>query len=396
MRQPTPHMPAGSWTEPRGFIIDTGLTDQQSVDHVHAQLTALFERLHVSVHIAPVDASRADPVPVAGPYRLTAEAFSALTPDFNTMDVASRLGWSTLPNDADVSDNEILATEIILALLASPMLIRFPSLDEFHSAIDVRRFMIEAGRHTSMEFHTELVDRPPEFWNYSEESGFTLKPGCSLIEALQITTQPRRSGRLYGFSCYRATEYVILLGMAQEAQRHHPALLKALENQWHTKAVASGRFHEAFLQEIGSNEVPLPMGWYVPGDRVWFRNPDSVSSDIAGFEGSWVIYLGQGLFANFWKPDQPFDLIGKCLEIFFWRDGAVHDPDGALRMDESIVEARVNESRAQPDATQGIVQQMLRLRDLQGIYAQGGCMDNTREWPRWLRPGTCDIRLPGA
>jgi hypothetical protein len=126
------------------------------MDHVHAQLTALFERLHVSVHIAPVDASRADPVPVAGPYRLTAEAFSALTPDFNTMDVASRLGWSTLPNDADVSDNEILATEIILALLASPMLIRFPSLDEFHSAIDVRRFMIEAGRHTSMEFHTEL------------------------------------------------------------------------------------------------------------------------------------------------------------------------------------------------------------------------------------------------
>jgi hypothetical protein len=38
---------------------------------------------------------------------------------------------------------------------------------------------------------------------------------------------------------------------------------------------------------------------------------------------------------------------------------------------------------------------MFRLRDPQGVYAQGGCMDTSRESPRWVRPDTTDIVLPG-
>ena len=37
---------------------------------------------------------------------------------------------------------------------------------------------------------------------------------------------------------------------------------------------------------------------------------------------------------------------------------------------------------------------MQRLRDPQGVYAEGGCVDATREFPRPLCPGTSTIALP--
>ena len=104
-------------------------------------------------------------------------------------------------------------------------------------------------------------------------------------EALTLATQPAYSGRQYAFSCYRATEYVILLAMAQEARDHNPDLLTRLERQWSTRAIMSGTFQETLLRELGSQDQPLPMHWYVPGDRVWFRNPDDASSEPASGSG---------------------------------------------------------------------------------------------------------------
>src|SRR5690606_16260938 len=157
------------------------------------------------------------------------------------------------------------------------------------------------------------------FWRYAETSGFTLKEGVSLIEALRLTTQPDRSNRLYSFSCYRATEYVILLAVAQELEASNPAQLAQLQRQWETRAIMSGQFHDVFLRELGSCSDPLPPMYYVPGDRLWFRNPDGHSSNVEGYEGSWVFYLGDGLFTNFWKRDQPFTVTTKCVELFHWR-----------------------------------------------------------------------------
>ena len=37
---------------------------------------------------------------------------------------------------------------------------------------------------------------------------------------------------------------------------------------------------------------------------------------------------------------------------------------------------------------------MQRPRDPKGVYAEGGCIDTTREFPRPLCVGTADIRLP--
>lgn len=289
-----------------------------------------------------------------------------------------------------------LEREIVVAMLASPVAFDFPSHAEFAAAVRIRANIADAARRTQLAFHTDEVNRPTDCWTYSEARGFTILPGKPLIAALQKATQPDASGRLYSFSCYRATEYVILLGIAQELATVNPPLLAQLQTQWETRAIMSGSFHDVFLHEYGSLEQALPPGYYVPGDRLWFRNPDERSSDIAGYEGSWVIYLGGGLFSNFWKPDQPYTLTDKCIEFFHWRDGAVDGENGELRMDEALVEEHVRRTLNQPAQVEEILHEMFKLRDPQGVYADGGCIDASREHVRLVCPGTAEIVLPLA
>ena len=323
-------------------------------------------------------------------FQLDPHALNSQAPHFDTLGLAAAQQWEGCRDDRD------LQREILWTLLASPVEQEFPSYDEFESARRIRFNLVRAAQNTSMDFKTDEVDRPPEHWRYHPETGFTLKPGKCLIEALTLATQPARSGHQYAFSCYRATEYVMLLAMAQEAHDHNPELFDQLQRQWSTRAIMSGNFQDILLRELGSQDQPLPMNWYVPGDRVWFRNPDDASSDVYGFEGSWVVYLGGGLFTNFWQPDHPYDIPSKCLEIYHWRDGVRRDAQGKLWMDESVVKSHVDSTRACPLQTQQVLERMQRLRDPAGVYAHGGCMDSTREVSRWVRPGTCDIVLPDA
>lgn len=171
-------------------------------------------------------------------------------------------------------------------------------------------------------------------------------------------------------------------------------MLAELQQQWERRAIASGQFHDVFLHEYGSMQAPLPPRYYVPGDRLWFRNPDAHSSDVSGYEGSWVFYLGGGLFTNFWKREQPYTLTAKCVELFHWRHATYRDAAGELRIDEDIVEERVKASMADPAEMAQILALMLRLREPQGVYQSGGCIDTSREYPRGVCPGSAELVLP--
>ena len=287
-----------------------------------------------------------------------------------------------------------LEKEILIALLASPIVMEFPSIEELNANIHIRRNIVVSGRKTELNFDTAAAERPDDCWSFDEEKGFTVKPGCSLIQALKKATQPELSGHLYSFSCYRATEYVILLAIAKELAVCNPSLLDQLQAQCEKRVIRSGQFHEVFLREYGSQESPYPTHYYIPGDRVWFRNPDEYSSDIIGFEGSWVLYLGGGLFTNFWKHNRPYTLADKCLEIYHWRHGTYRNSAGELSMDETIVESRVADSFRNSVEINQIMEKMLRWRDPKNIYGEGGCIDTTREGPRWVCLGTVDLALP--
>lgn len=315
------------------------------------------------------------------------------TPGHDTLDIHHR--WTPLKEaETEEAAHKALDREIVVALLASPLAFDFSDLEALASSIRVRRFMVEAARKTALAFNTAAAERPEAFWRYEEERGFVLQPGQSLICALISATQPEITGKLYDFSCYRATEYVILLGIAQEAQRSNPALFHALQHRNEVHAIRSGLFHDVFLVEYGSMDHPLPSHYYVPGDRLWFRNPDERSSDITGYEGSWVIYMGKGLFSNFWQQNKPYTLVNKCVEIYHWRDGVYVDDQGQLQMDEKRVETLVEKTLNDPAALAHVLERMMRLREPQGVYAQGGCIDTTREHPKQVNASSCDLVLP--
>lgn len=145
------------------------------------------------------------------------------------------------------------------------------------------------------------------------------------------------------------------------------------------------------LRELGTFDEPVPACWFVPGDRIWFRNPDAHSADAEGFEGSWVIYIGDGLFSNFWKRNAPFTLERKCVEIYHWRHATYRGEDGCLRVDEDEVARRVALTEADPAEHARVLALMQRWRDPRGVYEHGGCLDRTRECARWVQPDSCDI-----
>ena len=237
-------------------------------------------------------------------------------------------------------------------------------------------------------------ERPQDCWTYQEDNGFVLRPGVDMVEALIKTMQPEISGQqLYTFSCGRAAEYIMLLATAQELKQNNDPLYQQLQTQWQQRALLADDFNDAFIHEIGALEQPLPMQFYVPGCRVWFRNPDSHSADVEGFEGSWVVYHGSGEFCNLWERDKPFSTTDKCLEIYHWRHGTYTDDAGMLKMNEDIVRQRVQLTKASAEQVTQIVAKMMRYREARGIYQDGGCIDATRDVVRWVCPGTSDLAL---
>jgi hypothetical protein len=322
-------------------------------------------------------------------FRLRPAVQHELAPDWNTLQLCEKLNLHTLESRTD------LEKEILLTMLSGPVTFDYPSYAELAASVRIRQNIVEAARRTALAFHTHKIERPTDYWTYSRDTGFTVLPGKSLIEALRKATQPEVSGHLYAFSCYRASEYVVLLGIAQELANSNPELLHRLQRQWESQALVSEQFQGTFLREYGSMSKPLPPKYYVPGDRLWFRNPHEPSSDVTGYEGSWVFYLGNGLFNNLWKCDKPYSMIEKCVEIYHWRSGMYKDAEGNLQMDESIVEERSRATMSDPVDLERVLDCIMRLRDPFGVYADGGCIDTTREYPRWVCPGTSDIILPG-
>ena len=273
----------------------------------------------------------------------------------------------------------MLISEIILAMALSPNVVYFRSEQELKSNLRMRCTVVNVASRTELNFDTSSITRPQAYWIYTKENGFLLRQGVSLADGLERALCPDVSGYKYAFSCQRASEYLILYAVVCELQKVNKAGLNDVEQQWGKRALTGDDFLFRFLGERGTRENPIPMHYYIPGDRIWFKNPDDHSSDIEGYEGSWVIYLGSGRFCNLWDRQSPYTLEEKCLEIFYWSKSTAVNDSGMLFMNEDLVKERVQLALDDPAIKKPILQKMMVYRDPTGVYADGGCIDLSRD-----------------
>lgn len=314
--------------------------------------------------------------------------FSAiLAPDNDTGKIHERLELDPENRERD------LQQEILLSILLCPVLMEFPSLQELISSIRIRAAIVQAARRASLAFATYEAERPADYWHYDEDRGFILLPGKSLISALEKATNSGDVDKQYTFSCRRATEYLVLLGLAREARNSNTVLYQALHHQAETRALKGREFEQVFVRTIGSTTEPLPIRYFIPGDRTWFRNIDPASAEVTGYEGSWTFYLGSGKFADFWRRDRVFTLETKLACVYHWRNALFRDAAGELQIDEQKVDALISESCRSPRALEEILQETLRLQSPLGTSG-GGCIEPHRERPCLICPETTEVVLP--
>jgi hypothetical protein len=297
----------------------------------------------------------------------------ALCPDFDTTNITTFLRTHQPNRD------RALISEIILAMALSPDVVYFGSEQELKSNLRMRCTVVQVASRTELNFDTSSITRPQAYWIYTKENGFLLRQGVSLADGLERALCPDVSGFTYAFSCQRASEYLILYAVVCELQKVNKTGLNDVEQQWRKRALTGDDFLFRFLGERGTRENPMPMRYYIPGDRIWFKNPDDHSSDLEGFEGSWVIYLGGGRFCNLWDRHRPYTLEEKCLEIYYWSQCVEVSPAGILWMNEAVVKEQVEKALHEQDLSGPILKKMMVYRDPTGVYADGGCIDLSRD-----------------
>lgn len=301
--------------------------------------------------------------------------------------LADSFGFST-----ESSDDELFK-EIVFSKALSPVASSFPSIEEFFAALRVRKNIALIARRTELWFSIDEDTRPSTHWRQLSGDGFALIAGQPLSQALELALCPDASGQSYGFACRQASEYLMLAGLAQELETTNPQLLETIERRWSEQPLRGDTFINAFLTERGSREHPFPKHHYVPGSRVWFKNPDENSTDVDGFEGSWVVYMGAGKFVNLWDKKSPYDIETKCFEVYHWRHCVERTDAGILRMNEDRVKNLMAASMADPAAKHEILHKMMDYRAPVRVYGEGGCIDLTREQARWVCPQTTNISI---
>jgi hypothetical protein len=295
-------------------------------------------------------------------------------PDLDTSTISN-----TLALDASKDAQQDIVAETLLAMALSPETLQFSNARELISNVRMRLHAVDIAARTELNFDTSSITRPQAYWIYTKENGFLLRQGVSLADGLERALCPDVSGFTYAFSCQRASEYLMLYAVVSELRRVNKEALQETEAQWRKRALTGDDFLFRFLDERGTRENPMPMRYYIPGDRIWFKNPDDHSSDIEGFEGSWVIYLGGGRFCNLWDRQRPYTLEEKCLEIYYWSQCVEVSPAGVPWMNEAVVKERVQLALSDPAIKHPILQKMMVYRDPAGVYADGGCIDLSRD-----------------
>ena len=297
-----------------------------------------------------------------------------LMPDYNTLDLRKKMKVYNITNNITKDDDDYnLTVEILLCLLNAPVLFTFDSFDDFIDMIDSRKIIVKYGYLAHVKFDTgKDIKVNVDYFQYNDKDVILLE-NKSLLEGIKKSIIPK--DKLYNYSCQRITEFLLLLGLL-EVNRNKP-IYQQIESIWRRKAIKSELFQDTFLYEYGTKENPIPMKYYIPGDRIWLKNPDDKSSDIVGYEGTWVVYLNDGLFCDFWKDggdvSHQHTLEDIIITIYNWRHSIIESSIDESSIDDKFVQQLNKNINNNPNTKNNIIKSMSKY------YADGGCMDKTRD-----------------
>jgi len=226
--------------------------------------------------------------------------------------------------------------EIVLALLSPGRLTHFAG-----KACNAQALIDHVGVRQNIVLWTEVLswqwpDGGEAFWNRRYWLDGTPRKGVPLADALNDMFF-RQSA--YGFGCYTATKVVFVQGIydyyrrvkrdAVLAQAIAKRLLADGEPLVDIEPGAMWRFEADFdLREL-TRPGKLLRGVdgvaalnFVPGDWVYIRNTDPVSSQKTGYEGSNAIYMGRNRFDDYYNDNgHSYSFREKLDEVHQWRNG---------------------------------------------------------------------------
>jgi hypothetical protein len=183
-------------------------------------------------------------------------------------------------------------------------------------------------------------DGGPAQWNNDYWSRGTPKRGVSLRDAVDDAFVNQNA---YAIGCYTATKLVFVKGVMDyyDRVRESPTLARLIQARlfsdrdplsdiepskawsfypdFNPKDARPGKLL-SIIHEVSPKN-------FVPGDWVYFLNPDPVSSQKVGYEGSNAIYLGGGRFDDYYgENNHAFTYAEKLDEVFQWRYGVFSRP----------------------------------------------------------------------
>lgn len=244
--------------------------------------------------------------------------------------------------------------EIVLALMQSGRRTTFSgkscNFEAFQDHVHVRQMIVAWAEH----LHWKFPDGGPAQWNETYWKNGTLKPGKPLLEAM---TDFFIHQDTCAIGCYTATKIVIIQGILDYYQRIKQdtetanAIKKSLQSDgevlvgiepdtmWGLSSnnPTSDFNPQGKLLNVKMRVAPLN---FIPGDWVYFKNTDSASANISGYEGSNSIYMGRARFDDFYDDnDHHFLYNEKLREVYNWRFGVrsrsrdyahIHNPSSDL------------------------------------------------------------------
>lgn len=226
--------------------------------------------------------------------------------------------------------------EIALALLHPGRLTTYKGPDcglaQFKDDLGVRQNIVAWAQTLAFDW----PEGTPATWNSAYWHKGTPLKGVSIHEAL--TDMVINSGD-YSIGCYTAAKAVLsaavldyykrVKGNEAQAAQVEAALMADGEPLVNIEPGLAWSFEKDFdpadkaikgkIIELHHDVAPKN---FVPGDWIYLLNPDPVSYEKTGYEGSNAIYLGLNRFSDYYNDHQhSFNFQQKTHEVYQWRHG---------------------------------------------------------------------------